>query len=299
MARTDASTSNGWIPEPTSSEVLTRIYGESVVEQVARRVPMSSNNVRVPRFEHAGVSIVAEGAQIPVQDATLDSVLLEANKWSDRMTISVEDDRDSIVSIIDQFKRSWADSFAKELDNACLGVTAASTGPGTTVPFESVYRKVSQAADSATRLIPTTGALEYEMLNDAFAVLEDGDHNGNLVVIAHPAFAGQLRNLKDSAGARVVADPLAAGVPTIFGYELRFSKGARKHATATHAPTGNPLLIVGNREHLILGVRDGVESAVSDYRWDYDEREVKLRARRAFAAATANAFVVIEKSPSA
>ena len=299
MARTDATRNNGWIPEPTSSEVLTRIYNESVVEAVARRVPMSSDNVRVPRFEQAGVSIVAEGAQIPVQDATLDSVLLEANKWADRMTISVEDDRDAVVSLIDQFKRSWADSFAKELDNACLGVTAASTGPGTTVPFESVYRKVSQAADSADRIIETAGALKYEMLNDAFSLLEDGDHNGNLVVIAHPSFAGQLRNLKDADGTRVVADPLGAGVPTVFGYELRFSKGARKHATATHAPTGNPLLIVANREHLILGVRDGVESAVSDFRWDYDEREVKLRARRAFAAATAGAFVVIEKTAAA
>jgi HK97 family phage major capsid protein len=296
MARTDASKANGWVPEATSSEVLTRIYEVSAVESLARRVTMTSPSQRVPRFAHEGVSIVPEGGLIPVQDADLDSVLLEANKWADRFTISVEDDRDAIVSLIDSFKLSWADSYARELDNACLGVTAAVTGPGTDVPFESVYA----AADAAGNVVDigavgTPAPLTYEMLNDAFGTLEDGDYNGNLVVVAHPSFKGALRNLKDEAGDRVVSDPLGAGVPTIFGYQLAFSRGARTSATATHAPAGNPLLIVGNKDHMILGVLDGPESAVADHRWEYDEREVKMRSRRAFAAATGEAFVVLEK----
>jgi HK97 family phage major capsid protein len=292
MARTDLSRANGWIPEPTNGEVLTRLYSTSAVEQVARKVPMTSDAVRVPRFAQTGVDIVPEGGLIPVKDATLDSVLLEANKWANRFTISVEDERDAIVSAIDAFKAAWTDSFARELDNACLGVTADVTGPGTTVPFQSVYNAATDAGNVTT----TTGLLEYEMLNDAFGTLEAGDYNGDLVVIAHPSFAGALRNLKDGAGDRVSTDPLGAGVPTVFGNTLVFSKGARTSATATESPAGNPLLIVGNRNHMLLGVRDGVESALADHRWEYDEREVKMRARRGFAPATGAAFVVIEKT---
>lgn len=293
MARTDASRANGWIPEPVSGEVLSTVAATSAVEQVARKVTMTSDNLRVPRFDADGVDIVAEGAVIPVRDGVLDTVLLEANKWANRYSVSVEDERDTVISILDQFKAKFASAFAKELDNACLGVTAAATGPGTSVPFESVYK----AATTAGNVTATAGALSYEDLVAAFSALEDGDYNGDLVAIAHPSFAMALRNLKDSDNNRVVGDPLGAGVPSIFGHSLVFSQGAKTSATATDKPTGNPLLIVGNRQHLILGVRDGVESQVSDIpRWDTDEVELKMRARRGFVVATPEAFQVIERT---
>jgi len=292
MARTDLNRSNGWIVEQSGSEVLTKIYAESAVEQVARKVQMTSDALRVPTFAHTGVDIVAEGAQIPQQSAVLDSVLLEANKWADRFTLSVEDERDAVVDAFAAYKRSWASSFAKELDNACLGVTADATGPGTSVPFQSVYN----AATSAGNVTATAGALKFEMLNDLFAAVEEGDYNGNLVIIAHPSFAGALRNLKDADGLRVVTEQLGGGQQSIFGRNVVYSTGARTSATATEAPTGSPLLIVANADNLILGVRDGVESAISDFRWDYDEREVKMRARRAFAVGDAEAVHVIEKT---
>lgn len=295
MARTDASRANGWIPEPTSGEVLTRIYQTSALEQVARKVNMTSPSMRVPRFDHQGASIVPEGGLIPVQDADLDTVLLEATKFADRFTVSIEDDRDAVVSLVNSFKASWADSFSRKLDNAALGVTAAATGPGTDVPFTSVYA----AATAAGNVTATAGNLTYEDLLGAFDTLENGENFGDLVIVAHPAFAGALRNLKDESGARVVDNPLGAGVPSVFGYNLVFSKGARTSATATEAPTGNPLLIVGNKNHMLLGVLDGPESAVADHRWEYDEREVKMRARRAFAVADAEAFQVIEKTAGA
>lgn len=295
MARTDLNRTNHWIVEQAGSEVLTKLYAESAVEQVARKVNMLSDAYRVPRFAHTGVDIVAEGAQIPQQSATLDSVLLEANKWADRFTISVEDERDAVVDAFAAFKASWTSAFAKELDNACLGVSAASTGPGTSVPFTSVYAATKAAA--AGNVVLTAGALTYEMLNDAFASLETaGDYNNDLVIIAHPTFKGALRNLKDGAGLRVATEPLGGGATSVFGLDVVYTSGARVSTTATEAPTGNPLLIVGSRSQMILGVRDGVESAISDFRWDYDEREVKMRARRGFAVGDGNAFRILEKS---
>lgn len=288
---TDLSEANGWIPEPKSSEVLTKVYAESAVEAVARRINMTAPTMSVPRFESDGADIVAEHAEIPVQEATLDEVTLRAVKFANRFVISVEDQRDALVDVLQAKKLAWANSFARKLDNACLGVTADQSG--VTVPFQSVYN----AAEDAGNVTETAGPLEYEMLNELFGAIEEGDYNGNLIVIAHPIFKASLRNLKDAAGDRVVSDPLGAGVPTIFGHELRWSTGARTSTAPTDKPTGNPLLIVGNRDHMILGVRDGIESQVSDQpRWETDEVELKMRARRGFVPATGEAFHVIEKT---
>lgn len=287
---TDLSQANGWIPEPTDSSVLTKVSQESAVEAVARRVNMTSETVSVPRFDAQGVDVVAEHAVIPILDAVLDEVVLKAVKFANRHAISVEDSRDSLVNEFDAFKLAWASNYAVKLDNAALGASGAANG--TTRPFTSVY----QAVGAGGRL-STGGALTYEDVAEAVNTLEAGSYGDDLVIIAHPAFRGDLRNLKDADGVRVVTDPLGAGVPTLFGYELRFTNGARVNATASDRPTGNPLLIAGSKRNLILGVRDGVESAISDqHQWDTDHIEVKMRARRGFAVADATAFRVIEKT---
>lgn len=288
---TDLNEANGWIPEPSSNEVLTKSTDTSAVETFARKVTMTAPTLSVPRFESEGVDIVAEHAVIPVQDATLDEVVLRAVKWADRFAISVEDQRDAVVDVLNAKKAAWVSSFNRELDNACLGTTAAKNG--TTVPFDSVY----SVAGAGNRT--STATLSYENLVEAFGDLEAGDYSGDLVVIAHPSFGMALRNLKDAAGDRVVAldGVLGAGVPTVFGAPIHFSKGAKTSAVASDRPTGNPLFIVANRQHLILGVLDGPESQVStEARWETDEVELKMRARRGFAAATAEAFRVIEKT---
>lgn len=280
---------NGWLPEPSDSQVLRAVLETSAVESHARRVNMTSRTVSVPRFAAEGVDVVAEAATIPVIDATLDEVTLTAVKFANRTTISIEDDRDSVLNAIDEFKVRWASNFAVKLDNAVLGTSGVANGG--TVPFTSVYKSVTPAL--------TAGPLTYEDLVTAVGDLESGDYGDDLIVIAHPSFRMELRNLKDASGARVVATEgvLGAGVPTVFGYELQFSKGARVHATASDRPTGNPLLIVGSRRNLILGVRDGIESQLSDQpRWETDEVELKMRARRGFKVADALAFKVIEKT---
>ena len=296
----------GWIVEPVDSDVLHTVYANSAVSVAARKVLMSTPTVRVPRFVSNGADVVPEHTVIPVQVGVLDAVTLGAVKFANRFAISIEDQRDSIVDVLNQKKIAWANSFARKLDNATLGVDAVANG--TTVPFESVYHQVKNY-NAGSNLVVTTGVapLNLTKLVNAFQILEEGLYNGNLVVIAHPAFKGLLRNLKDDAGFRVLTDPLngftgntngviAAGGPSVFGNTLLFSQGCRANLTASDVPTGNPLLVVVNSEHLILGVRDGIESAVSDQeRWSTDEVELKIRARRAFALATPAAAMVIEK----
>lgn len=294
MAVTDLSEVNGWIPEPSSNVVLQRAGRPSAVEAAGRKVVMSAPTVSIARFESEGVDIVPEHAVIPEQTAELGELTLRAHKWANRFAISVEDRRDAVLDAFVAKRAAWLRDFNREFDNASLGVTDATLNT-TTVPFLSVY-----AAAGAANRQSTAGVLTYDMLAEAVGELEAGNYGNDLVIIAHPSFQMSLRNLKDADGNRVVSNPLDGGVPTVFGHGIYLSDGAKTSATASHAPTGNDLLIVASREQLVVGVLDGPESLVSDEaRWETDEVELKLRARRAFGLATPDAARVIERTAGA
>jgi HK97 family phage major capsid protein len=294
MAFTDLTVANGWIPVDYASDVLLKDVQTSVVEQVARIERMTTDQRKVLRFVDDGVDVVPEGGLIPLNDPALDHVILDAHKFANRYAFSSEDVEDQIVDAMAQARRSWLSNFAVKLDNAVLGVTTAQNG--TTAPFESVYSAVGAGNRTAT-----AGALTYDHLVDAFGAMETNG-KGALVAIAHPSFKMTLRSLKDSDG-NFVVDPdnrLGAGVPTIFGHELRFSEGARTSAAASDQPAGNPLLVVANKSNLILGVRSGPEAKVStEEQWANDNIELKMRARRAFVLAEADAARVIELTAGA
>lgn len=285
MAFTDLTVDNGWIPVQHLTDVLSLDVQESAVEAVARKVNMTSDLASVPRFASNGVDVVPEGAEIPLKDATLDEVILKAHKWADRFANSSEDREDAILDSFAAYASDWTSNFHVALDNAALGVT------GTGGPFESVYRAVG-----AGNRTSTTGALTYDHLVSVFGDLET-NRKGGLVAIAHPSLKMTLRSLKDSDG-NFVVDPdnrLGAGVPTIFGHELKFSFGARTSAAYTDNPTGNPLLVVANKSNFIMGVRSGPEAKVStEAQWANDNIELKMRARRGFVLASADAARVVE-----
>jgi HK97 family phage major capsid protein len=295
MARIDLEP-GVWIPEPVEGPVLTAVRQTSVVERLARKVNMTALTAFVRRYIDSGVDVVEEAQEIPETSPELGQVLLTAVKFANRFRISEEDLNDSLPGLLDQFKAGWASSFARKLDNAALGVTVEGDLTDT-APFNSVYYEV---ANNGAGVVTTGGALGFEAVSEGLGALETGDYFDptRLVVIAHPAFRGDLRNLKDEDGNRVVSEPTAAGSDgSIFGYNIVYSVGARTSDSATERPNGNPLLIVGNADHLILGQRSGPESQVSDIpNWKTDEPELKMRARRGFAVANPDAFVVIERT---
>lgn len=298
MARFDLNEENGWIPEEKSSDVILSALANSAVESLARREPMNSRTKGVPRFLGDEPVVVAEGAQIPEATPEADEVVLVAHKWAKILHISEEDLGDSLVDVLSAYKRDWASLWARKFDNAALGVTAAAAGTDA-APYNSVYREVSQAA---TNLIQTAGDVTFEDINNALALVETGQFYdpSNTVFIASPKLLGNMRNLKDEAGDRVVAEPLNGSPGSLMGYPLMLSHGAETSAAATSAPNGNPLLVVGNKRLLINGVRSGIESIVSrEAEFRTDGVLLKVRARRAFAVGRTEAFAVIEKTAGA
>ena len=297
--RTDLTENNGYIPEEKGSVAIQATLANSVVESFARRENMASRTKGVPRFVSDAPVIVAEGVDIPNSDTTLDEVILTARKYAQIFNISEEDLNDSLVDTLNTYKREWASQWARKYDNACLGVTAEADGDDGQ-PFTSLYRALA-TYNSASNIINTAGDLEFKDISDALGLAESSKYfdAANTVFIAHPKMLSHIRNMETAGGNLVLPDPLAARPGSLFGYPLVVSYGAATSAAATSAPTGDPLLFVGNRNMMINGVRGGVESAISrDADFSKDGVLLKTRVRRGFAVAAAEAFALVRKTAS-
>ena len=297
MARIDLTEANGYILEEQGSTVIQDLIANSAVERFARRETMASRTKSVPRFLADAPEVVAEGATIPEATATLDEIVLTARKYAKIFHISEEDINDGLVDVLATYKREWASRWARKYDNACLGVTAAGDGDDGQ-PFTSLYRAVSPGS-AGTNLIQTGGALSFDDINSALGLVEDSSKfdAANTVWMAHPKMLKEIRGMVKGNNDLVLPDPLAGTPGSLFGYPLVISYGAATSAAATDSPTGNPLLICGNRQMLINGIRGGVESVVSrDAEFSKDGVLLKTRVRRAFAVADADAFAIVEKT---
>lgn len=301
-----------WIPEEFSGEVIQRVMQTSVIERLARPWPMSNTLRHVPRSAGMAVAGVAAGAAYTEDTSVNDEIILTARKIGQALRLNDEDMKDStLVDIMNTKKLDWATSYAKFYDQASLGCTG--TENGTTVLFTSVYKTLrttdsdlGYTADDNYIASASGSAVTYANLSDVLGLVEVGDYwdPTDAVVIAHPSFKAKLRNIKDDDNLPIFVGGQQGdrGTPdTLFGYPIEWSLGARTHATNTSAPTGSPLLIVGNRQFLYKGVRSGPESAVagadSGPAFLNDQALLKIRARRAFAAAHPAAFAVLEDVP--
>jgi len=299
MARTELTVANGYIIEEHSSNVVQAALQNSAVESQARREPMATSTKRVPRFVGDAPNVYAEGATIGEASVTVDDITLSARKWAKIMHISEEDLNDTFIDVLNTYKTQWATNWARKYDDACLGVTVATDGTDT-APYTSVYREVSQY-NSASNLLTTAGAVTFAKLNTLLSTIESGDYfdAAKTVFIAHPTFVSALRGLVDSNNRPILQNPLNGAPATLFGFPLVQSLGAKTSTAATSTPAGNPLLIVGNTDLMVNGVRAGIESMISkDAKFDTDGILLKVRARRAFAVAKPEGFAILEKTAS-
>jgi HK97 family phage major capsid protein len=301
---------DAWIPEDWSSKVYTKIIANSAIEALATPVPMTADNKHLPRSAGVGINVTAKGQAYLEDTLTDDEIILTARKLTRLVRLAEEDldDLSGFISVLDVKKSDWAGSYARFLDNACLGVTAAENG--TTIPFTSLYNRLTTTdattgyTANANRVQSLTATpLTYDNFNDTLGLLEQGDYydESNLFVVAHPYYKKAMRGIKDTSNIPIF-EVGKAGIPsTLFGLDIKWSIGAKTNATASVAPSGNPLLFVGNREHLVLGKRSGPESVVIDGRSGAsattDETLLKLRARRAFGTVFPQAFAVLEDIP--
>ncbi|MFG2412583.1 phage major capsid family protein [Streptomyces goshikiensis] len=299
-----ASLSN-WIPIEWDSAVIAKVAQRSAVEAFGKGFAMGSDTKRVLRS--LGMT-VGTGGTYSSDNTANDYVLLDTVKFTGQFIVDEDDlsDADSVINTMKVKSADWATSYAVKFDNSCLAVTAA--GNGGTVPFTSVYKAVrtndsavSYTADANYVNYNGAASAAYDSLSTALSLVENGvywDPSSSLV-IASPAFRDVLRRTKDTQGMPVFIQGIAGTPDTLFGVPIAWSVGARTSATATEAPTGNPLLVfVGNADALMRGDRTGPEALIDVARAQdsTDITALKLRVRKAFALGNVLGVSVLEKT---
>lgn len=304
-----------WVPEEWGGEVVTAAMRTSVVLGQGRHEAMNTGDTKhVPRTGEIAVSNTGKGDAYDEDAAVNDDVVLTTRKLTSGVAIAEEDMRDtaSYISIERAKKMSFATSFAKAYDNATLGVSGAESSTASDDrPFTSVYKLVRTtdttiepdytADDNYTAT--GSGGTTYTTLRAAATDYEVGSYFDEdlTIVIASPAYKDKLRGILDSQNRPIFIetaniDPITGkNVPTLFGYPLFFSQGCRVSGAMTAAPTGKPLLIFGNKNHLINGDKWPVESMLIPASISKeDEAFLKLRFRGGFAGGHPSAFSVHE-----
>jgi HK97 family phage major capsid protein len=300
-----------WVVPEFATDVIQALARNSATEALARPENMASDTKQVPRTGDFTVAVVAKGAAYGETSGTNDYVEMIARKVGGIFRVAAEDLMDSRVDILATKRVDAARGLAKFFDNATLGVSAASNGG--TIPYTSVYKAV-RTSNSATSYTAddnyTAGSVTYANLNSTFMKYEDSEFadDAETFVIAHPAFKGAFRGILDGNDRPIFQEGTADFAGSLFGHTITWSFGARVSGAATQSPTGNPLLIVGNRQLLIKGMAQlspYVTSSNPGFQlqlpsqgggFSTDEALLKAAMRRGFTIGTEQAFSVFEKT---
>jgi hypothetical protein len=318
------------IPIEVSQEVVQKVQTVSAMEALAPAETMTSDTKQVPRFGGFQVATVAKGAEYGFSTNTQDLVDLVARKIGGLAKVAEEDLVDTVTGegTMRRFEAEAGTALAKTFDHACIGTTTAMNG--TTSPFVSIYQAVTTtqttpwgtytANDNRTQIPRLTTAAATPTATwqaGIIAWLADYEEGlfydeGNTFVIASPMAKSIFRGINDADGQPIfIPGGMQSGAnPSLFGYEsFRWSTGARTHATMTESPTGNPLIVIGNRSALKRGLARtsaGMVPGNPGVQWQRasngvgflsDESIMKAMMRRAFVVSVPQAVSVLEITP--
>lgn len=309
-----------WKPVETGGDVIREMDRVSAIEALARPEPMQSDTKRVRRSGDFDVAGVAKGAEYGFDTNTNDYVEIIAAKVGGARKFAEEDlggDVEGGTELLAETERQAANALALTFDQGCIGTTAARNG--TTVLWPSIYYTLSQAAaglplgaytananifqwDQSD--VTADGAVGYRAFSEFLAAYEEGPFydEGSTVIIASPSWRRVLREIMDANGRPYWQD----GQDNLFGYPIRWTTGARKHATTTKNPTGNPLMVVANRNLLIKGMARltpsmvnanpgvAIQRAVNGIGFLSDEAIFKAAMRRGFVLGEPRGAAILE-----
>lgn len=309
-----------WKPVESGGDVIQEMNRVSAIEALARPEPMVSDTKRVPRSGDFDVAGVAKGAEYGFDTNTNDYVEILAAKVGGARKFAEEDlggDVENGEQLLAMTERQAANALAVTFDQGCLGTTAARNG--TTVLWPSVYYTLSQA-DADLPLgaytananiaqwdqsdVTADGKVGYRSISSFLALYEEGPFydEGNTVIIASPSWRRVLREIMDGNGRPYWQD----GQDNLFGYPVRWTTGARTHATTTKNPTGNPLMVVANRNLLIKGMARltpsmvnanpgvAIQRAINGIGFLSDEAIFKAAMRRGFVLGEPRGAAILE-----
>lgn len=250
ISRSDAQS---LIPEEVSNAILRNLQTESAAMGMFTRIPMSTNQTRMPvlaalptahfvtgdtglkqttkiQWSNKYLNVEELAAIIPIPEAVFDD--LNFNVW------------DRVQPLVEQ-------AMARALDDAIFfGTNKPSSWPAAIVT-DAVAK--SHAVARATNSTGAAGGLAAD-LNDVFALVEADGYDVDMV-LANRSYKGRLRNARTADGTQYpeLSSDQVYGVPV--QYPLR-----GLWPTGTSAAE----VIVGNRGEAIIGTRGDMSMKILD-----------------------------------
>ena len=302
---------DSWLAVEKGDVAIQGLVATSAIEAIGRPEPMATTTKDVPRSGDFAIAGIAKGGTYGETSGTNDYVELVAKKVGGAARFAEEDLDEGPVDVLATKRRDAARNMAKFFDNATIGCSAAASG--VTVLYTSIYRairtndaNVSYTADDNF----LSGAVTYTNLSALLGLVEVSDFfdEGELVVIAHPAFRRSLREVLDDNHRPIFIQGREGTPSTVFEYPVYWSLGAKVSSTNTYAPSGNPLMVIANRQLLIKGMARlspkiatpnpgwALQSAMNGVGYLTDEAIMKMAMRRAFVVGDPNGVAVFEKT---
>lgn len=295
------------VPEEFAAEVFRVVEDFGIVPKLARKFPMNSDTLNVPRLS-ASVTVYwpgETGAGTAAQP-TFEAVVLQAKTLMGITPMSNELLADANISVVDLLVQLFAEAIAGELDNQGL------TGTGS--PFTGILSDTG-----VTVYTPATG-------NSTFTLCSTPDNARTLIskvkpwslqgagFVMHRTVWALFQITKASSGgeyfvsaANPIMNPNAAtqGFPlamagTLWGYPVYLSD---KMPTTTAVST--KYVIFGNLSHLFMGTRSDMAVSISQDAtigsfnlFAQNMSAVRVVTRVAIAVGLPSAFAVLATSAS-
>lgn len=296
------------VPEEWAAEVNRVVEDFGLVPKLARRYPMKSDTLRVPRLSASvAVSYPGEGVAGTPSQPTFEQVVLSSKTLVGLTAMTNELLEDANVDVVNLLTELFAEAIAGEADKQGLA--------GTGAPFTGLL-----TASGVNEVIMNTGDTDFaditpDYCRDLITSVKPWSLQGAAFILHRTVWA-VVQKAKASTGgdyfasaANPILVPNAAtqGFPTatagtLWGYPVYLSD--KMPALSATAISTN-FVIFGNLKHLYMGARKDLAVALSDQAtigsdnlFEQNMSGIRVTTRHAIAVGLPTAFARLQTAAS-
>lgn len=297
------------VPEEFAAEVNRVIEDFGLIPKLARKFPMRSDTLKVPRLSSSVTTYYpGEATAGTASQPVLEQVVLQAKTLVGITPMSNELLADANISVVDLLVELFAESIAGQLDQQGL----AGTGSPFTGLLTDTGVTVVQPSNGGG-FSTFTGCSTPDNARDLIAGVKPWSLQGAAFIMHRTVWALFQKTKASSSGEYFIstANPVltgagqAQGFPTavagtMWGYPVYLSD---KMPTTTAVST--KYVIFGNLKHVFLGMRDEMTVAISQDAsvagvslFETNQSAVRVTTRHAVAVGLPTAFAVLKTAAS-
>lgn len=281
---TDANGGYG-IPDIVAAEVLRIVHDNSVLMQVAREIPMSSDTLYVPNeYGNFTVNWSAVAATLTGGENTFSRNTLSAKKIIGRATAASEAVDDIVFNLLGYVREVMAERIGEQLD--------AEGFEGTGTNFTGLNTDVSASGNTVATTTTDGELIAYSDLALTAYKAKYASTRQNACFVMHPTIFGTIVALADTTGQAIFQYANVPNTPPerVLGWPVYMSSALSVAITrGSTGSTGN--VYFGPMKKLLLGVRKGLAWSVTDQvNWATDSIDCRMIGRFGFTVGTPGAF---------